>query len=129
MIAQGRTFILGAEQTSALQLRHDTIDECVETAGKPREHDVEAVRADTQPGSSRSITDRPRFVVAVASPPGSSRQDLGTLTPPRKIFTDGVMKSEGKAVRCVQWMGTETIRRDTRERRISAFFWVSCPLS
>src|SRR5205085_10484242 len=43
IFAQRLAFILAAEQTAALQFRHDPVDKIVEPAGDPREHDVEPV--------------------------------------------------------------------------------------
>src|SRR6516164_7733885 len=43
MVAQRRPAVVFAVEASALQLRHDAVDEVVERAGKIRRHDDEAV--------------------------------------------------------------------------------------
>src|SRR5918993_4299460 len=42
--AQGRSFVLRAEEPAALQLGNDHVDEIPERARQPGRHDVEAVR-------------------------------------------------------------------------------------
>ena len=43
VFAQGAAFVFAAEEVATLQFGDDPVDEIVETARDPREHDVEAV--------------------------------------------------------------------------------------
>src|SRR6266404_4428393 len=43
VLAQGLAFVFAAEEVAALQFGDDLVDEIVEAARDPREHDVEAV--------------------------------------------------------------------------------------
>ena len=43
VFAQGPAFVFAAEEVAALEFGDDSVDEIVEAARDPREHDVEAV--------------------------------------------------------------------------------------
>src|SRR5579864_9498560 len=60
IFAQRPAFVFAAEEAAALQLRDDPVDEIVEPAGDPREHDVEPVAGIAEKELLHLIDDRLR---------------------------------------------------------------------